>query len=169
MYWSKMVATVAWKALIRVQQVILIAVGFWVTVGVFVEVVGRYVFHTGIMFGFDELSVFPVFWMYMIGAAYATYENSHLKAEVTAMMGMSPRTLGIVKVVVSLIAFALICYILCTWGYNHFVWLLVKHEVTHALRLPLLFVKSSIFFGLILITLYLAIQFITSIGSILHR
>lgn len=38
------------------------------------------------VFGYDEIVLVDSFWMYFIGASYAMYEGSHVKADILARL-----------------------------------------------------------------------------------
>lgn len=48
------------------------------------EVVMRYVFKSSLM-GVEEVMVFPIIWLYMLGGANASYEKSHIECGILTL------------------------------------------------------------------------------------
>lgn len=65
----------------RVAQILLTGLICTVALGQFVQVITRYVFQTPVM-GLEETMLYPMFWLYMLGAVNASRENTHIRANV---------------------------------------------------------------------------------------
>ncbi|MDP5350025.1 MAG: TRAP transporter small permease subunit [Paracoccaceae bacterium] len=65
----------------RVAQILLTGLFCTVALGQFVQVITRYVFQTPVM-GLEETMLYPMFWLYMLGAVNASRENTHIRANV---------------------------------------------------------------------------------------
>jgi len=161
---------IVWKGLLKVEEAVLVTLGLWLTATLTAEVIARYVFHSGIMLGFDELYVHILFWVYILGAVRATYYDKHLKAGlISTYIGTNERAQLMLKTVISFITLAVIAYITFAWGYPHFRWILDLGEQSSTYMWPMKYAKSSIFIGFLLITIYLVSNFITTTRRILHR
>ena len=65
----------------RFAQILLTTLICTVALGQFVQVITRYVFQTPVM-GLEETMLYPMFWLYMLGAVNASRENTHIRANV---------------------------------------------------------------------------------------
>lgn len=112
---------------------------------VFVQVWLRYVFHVPMLW-VEEIAVTPAFWVYMMGAAYAAYERSHIKVDLVETMIHNRKRRLLIKLITSLITLGF-AMLLVYWGYHFFVWDLQMNMETATLRYPLIYGRCSIFFG----------------------
>lgn len=65
----------------KVAQILLTGLICTVALGQFAQVITRYVFQTPVM-GLEETMLYPMFWLYMLGAVNASRENTHIRANV---------------------------------------------------------------------------------------
>ena len=65
----------------RFAQILLTTLICTVALGQFAQVITRYVFQTPVM-GLEETMLYPMFWLYMLGAVNASRENTHIRANV---------------------------------------------------------------------------------------
>ncbi len=112
---------------------------------VFIQVWLRYVFHVPMLW-VEEIAVTPAFWLYMMGAAYAVYERSHIRVDIVEIAIHNPRRRLSIRFISSLITLGL-AMLLVWWGYQFFVWDLKMNMETATLRYPLIYARSSIFFA----------------------
>lgn len=156
-----------WSALLSLQKGILIASACFLTLLLFAEVVMRYLIHYPGM-EVEEIATLVAFWLYLIGAAYGTYERSHIKAEVLHLFFKDQRKLAAARAIVTFIALIL-AGIMVHWGYRYFIWGLTKGEQSRVLLMPMVYAQSSIFFGAILIALYFLAELVDRICQALGR
>ena len=71
--------------LVAAQKVILILASLALSGVMVSEVVSRYFLGYPI-WGWEELAMISAMWLYMIGAAMAAYERSHLKVEIVPLL-----------------------------------------------------------------------------------
>ena len=112
---------------------------------VFVQVWLRYVFHVPMLW-VEEIAVTPAFWFYMMGAAYAVYERSHITVDIVRVMVRSPKRRLIIRFISALITLGL-AMLFVYWGYHFFVWDLQMNMETATLRYPMIYGRCSIFFA----------------------
>ena len=112
---------------------------------VFVQVWLRYVFHVPMLW-VEEIAVTPAFWFYMMGAAYAVYERSHIRVDIVEIAIRNPRRRLIIRFISALITLGL-AMLFVWWGYKFFIWDLQMNMETATLRYPMIYGRSSIFFG----------------------
>lgn len=115
----------------------------------FVQVFTRYVLQTPVM-GLEEATVFPSLWLYMMGAANASRENSQIRANVLEIFIKSERghaRLGIVTEIVSLI----VCGWLMRWSWDfmRYSWRTWRESAT--LYWPTFYADVALLIGLALV------------------
>ena len=143
-----------WNLLLFVQRKVLLATSL-IMIGILVGVVVmRYVLHAD-FFGYDELALVDSFWMYFIGASYAMYQKSHVKADIFANLFHKTGQLRLrivsgfmqiaLQLVFDVLAFNMIMRSLTTW------------PTTSSWRIPFIFPQLSIFIGFLLMTFYLVV------------
>ena len=72
------------KTLIQVQYGASIVAALMLLVMIGYEVFARYVLKSSLM-GIEELMLFPIIWLYMLGGANASYENSHIECGILTL------------------------------------------------------------------------------------
>ena len=112
---------------------------------VFIQVWMRYVFHIPMLW-VEEIAVTPAFWLYMMGAAYAVYERSHIRVDIVEITIHNPRRRLLIRFISALITLGL-AMLLVYWGYQFFVSDLQMKMETATLRYPLIYARCSIFFA----------------------
>ena len=126
----------------------------------FFVVVLRYWFQAD-LFAYEEWVLMIAFWVYFLGAAMGSYQNTHVKADFLLSLIDNVKTKWIV-VNCTLFIETLICIVLSYWG-----WLMLAEEIsaypdwqrTTGLELPFFIPKLGIFLGFILMTFYTALHF----------
>jgi TRAP-type C4-dicarboxylate transport system permease small subunit len=163
----KKVALAVWRGLVCIQKGVLIASATFLIVLLTAEVIMRYVIHYPGM-EVEEIATLLAFWLYFMGAAYGTYDRSHIKADVTYLMFKDPKKLAIAKV--SAVAITLVLTgIMVSWGYNYFVWGITQGERSRILFMPMVLSQSSIFFGAILMFLYFATELVDMVRQAMGK
>jgi len=163
----KNIGLLAWRALVTAQRGFLIAGTCFLVVLLTSEVIMRYVIHYPGM-EVEEIATLVAFWLYFIGAAYGTYDRSHIKAEIFHLVFKNPRKLAAVRVTATLITLAL-SGLMVYWGYLYFVWGITKVERSRVLLMPMVISQSSIFFGAILMFLYFLAELVDRMCQALGR
>ena len=116
-----------------------------------VVVVARYVLHVNVL-GYDEIILVGAYWMYFIGASYAMWEESHIRADMLGAV-LSPRhnlILGIVVKIIQVILGLPLIYL----AYEMLAFDLQTKPSTIDWGIPYLIPQSAIFFGYIVMTFY---------------
>lgn len=155
-----------WKMIIRLQQAILVGLSLYFVILVVAEVLFRYFLKMPLMF-VEELCVYSIFWLYLLGAAYGTYDRSHIKGELVQMFFKSSRVVGGFKVGVTFICLVL-SVLMSIWGYQSFMWDLHAHGETQMLFLPLAYARLSIFVGFAFMTIYFLAELIDSFRVVMR-
>lgn len=148
---NKLEKTIFWRVLAKIQEYILIILGVIVAGIVAIETIGRFV---GFNFsGYEELLVISVFWLYMFGCAYGSYENSQIRADILETL-MKEGTAKDVLVTIKLILTLILGAIMLVWAIQLVQWSTEQQTMTTVYRLPMTIGHSSMVVGLSLTTFY---------------
>ena len=160
-----------WVVLLKMQIVLLVC-AFLVTLScMLLEVIFRYILEIEI-YGLEELASAVCIWVYFLGAAYATYEGTHLKADLAHLFIRTSQSEAIWKAVISIITLGLACYVM-TWSYDYLIWGFTMGEY---LRIggavgsfPSVYSHGGIFVGFILIVLYFTVESIRRLRTVFQK
>ena len=148
---TKIRSNPAWKALLKLQEIILVACGALCCLIFVVEVFMRYVL-TKDFFGFEEFVLLFAMWMYFVGGSYAMYKKEHISAEMIGLV-LKGRTLDSARVIVSWITF-IIAAVFAVWGVDFFLYALEKPAFTTVWKMPRLVSQSALTVGYVLMSVY---------------
>lgn len=125
----------------------------------FFVVILRYWFQAD-LFAYEEWILMIAFWVYFLGAAMGSYNNTHVKADFLLSLIDSVRTKWIV-VNCTIFIEVVVGIVLSYWG-----WLMLWEEIsayphwqrTTGLDLPFVIPKLGIFLGFVLMTFYTSLH-----------
>lgn len=140
------------------MRTIIILVTVMATCTMFLQVVARYVFEISIS-GLDELTGHTAVWLYLMGAAYGTFDRSHIKAEMMHLVIKNPRVLSGIRALSTAVAVVVACYMM-VWSFGYIKWSIMKHEITPTLQIPTVIFQMSILLGAIFMVIYFIVEFI---------
>lgn len=140
------------------MKMVIIIVTVMATFTMFLQVIARYVLEISIS-GLDELTGHTAVWLYIMGAAYGTYDRSHIKAEVVHLFIKNQRVLSAIRALSTSIALVVACY-MTVWSFGYIKWSIMKHEITPTLQIPTAIFQSSILIGAALMVLYFFVELI---------
>ncbi len=124
----------------------------------FIQVVTRYIFEVPIM-GLEETMVIPTIWLYMLGAANASRENTQIRANVLEIFIKTERGHLILALVGEVISFIISVWLTYwAWDYAKYAWRVWKESPT--LYIPTFYHECAIFIGLLLVTAFIAMHII---------
>ena len=130
-------------------------------------VICRYFLHIPLMW-WEEIILYSVFWFYLAGAAYATYDRSHIKGGIIQIFIKNrPKVLVCFQAGAALLCLGL-SGLLTVWGYNNFIWNLEANSRSTQLFLPLAYAQLSLPVGFILMAVYFLAEFIVSVRGLLR-
>ena len=115
-------------------------------------VIKRYLFK-GNFYGSDEIIMLFAFWLYFMGAAYGSFENSHIKADLLNVYIRNVRLKDGVGLLAQLLTVAVNTVVLL-WAARYFSTEIRRWGLSTALKIPLVIPKSSVFFGFLLMEFY---------------
>lgn len=160
-----------WKAiygiLIKIQRFVGISVCILVPLIVVYQVILRYVLKAPLM-GIEEMLVFPIIWMYMIGGSVASEQRNHIECGILTLYIKKERTMQIFKCFKSVFSLAVAVW-LCYWSYWYFSYSLKLWKLSDLLRWPMFFAESALFVGFVLMTFFTLIELIDHFSEVIHR
>jgi TRAP-type C4-dicarboxylate transport system permease small subunit len=151
---------------LNAQKLLLICLFLPLTGAMFAEVIARYVIGKG-FFAIEDFIGYTAVWLYFIGAAYATHERTQVKAEIVSMIFKSPRTLNIIKTLVTTIAFLVAC-LMTQWSYKFVVWSISMGERTPVHQVPFVYFEVAILVGSVFMAIYFLIELIDYARQVYH-
>lgn len=159
------------KVLIGVLSFVLTANSLLLTLIIVGAATTRYVLKIN-FYGYDEIAVLIAFWLYFIGAAYGSYNNTHVSADVVDAY-MPEGTLKKVFAVLRHLITASVCGIFAYYGYSFFMFGFAGPLGNYTFqpksmvwRIPLWTSYSAISVGLIFMEIYFIRNLILSIKAL---
>ncbi|RQD71911.1 MAG: TRAP transporter small permease subunit [Tindallia sp. MSAO_Bac2] len=123
------------------------------------QVLLRYVFRLPLM-GIEELLMFPIIWLYMLGGANASRTRSHIECGILTLYireGTKGRAIfNMVRVTVCVLVSCWLTY----WAFFYLQYALRMMKSSPLLKLPMIVAESAVFIGLALMTLYAIIELV---------
>lgn len=153
--------------LVALQNMISVIVLFSLLTLIFIQVLLRYVFNLPLM-GIEELMLFPTIWLYMLGAANASEERSHIVVDIADVFIKSQKLLQIIHFIKNVIS-AIIAVILTYWCFNYFQYSLKLWKLSPLLSMPMFLAESALFIGLVLMSIYSLSDFVKNIRTLIFK
>lgn len=147
------------KSLLKIKSVFLILSTFLLALTFFLVVVFRYILESD-LFAYEEWLLPMCFWLFFLGSAIGTYEDSQIKADILEEWFKDPRTIWLRRVILTAIELVITLF-LVYWGV-----LMLRDEIaaypqwqtTIALRIPFFVPRLGIFVGLVFMAFYSALH-----------
>lgn len=113
----------------------------------FVAVLMRYVFHED-FFGYEEILLTVILWMYYLGAAYATYNETHIRGDIASFLFKTGKQKKFYNI--SMVAFSIIIMSFwIVWGFQYASWNVLSGGTSSALHIPLWIGQIAIYVGIL--------------------
>ena len=144
--------TIFWTVLHRLIVILMVAGSIASTACMVYSVILRYAFK-GNFYGSDEVIMLFAFWLYFMGAAYGSFEDSHIKADLLTVYLKDMHIKDLFTIVSELLTVAVNTVVL-SWATRFFFSEIAKWGLSTSLKIPLIIPKSSIFFGFLLMEFY---------------
>lgn len=159
--------SILWKALTQIMSIILIVCGGCLVLLVGVNVFLRYVLKTSYA-GIDDVLLLLSIWLYWIGGAYGSYEDSHISGNLTNLIIKNQRTRQYVNIVVRLIT-TIVSGVFAYWSiFEYALWNIQAGTVTTGIRLPHIVINIALTIGICLMFLYSLYHLLVSIVTSLY-
>ena len=131
------------RILIKVARPAVVVLSLFIAVSMVAGIVARSVFNAP-MLGLEELILFSVMWLYMLGAGLAAQEGTHLKADFLHVLSSNKSFLAGAKLLSALISFVMaIVFVVWSWDLLH--WGVTRQQSTAVLQIPLYASQASLF------------------------
>lgn len=119
-------------------------------------------------FGLEELVLMAAMWLYMLGAALASRERSHLSADFIQAFSKNETLNNVTRFIATAISL-FIAVLFVTWSYSLFAWGFEKGQVTPVFGIPRYFSQGSLFVASILLLIYTLRDFINDTRLLFHK
>ena len=131
----------------------------------FVQIIARYLLALPLP-GLEEILVYPTLWLYMVGSANASRQNTQISANVLDIFLKTERSQKIIRCVAQVLSLIIVCW-LFYWAmdfeqYSRKVW-----KATSYLYYPLYLAEVALPAGLGLMVLFTACNLVTEVRSLL--
>ena len=137
---------------VSLQRAFLFSLMALLTAAMFAEIVTRYFFNTS-LFGLEEFVGYTAVWVYFIGAAYGSYERSHIKAEFIDVLFRGPRLSKGIRSIAAAIS-TWMCIIFTKWSYDFVAESIQMNERSPTHNVPMVYFHSALLVGGVLMTIY---------------
>lgn len=105
------------------------------------------------VFGIEELVLLGAMWLYMLGAALASRDRTHLSADFVQVVSKSPRVIKGFQIFATLISLVM-AVLIATWSYDLLFWAVKKGQTTAVMKMPLYLSQGSLFIASVLFVFY---------------
>lgn len=146
--------------MVKVQRAFLCYLLLMLTLAMLAEILARFFLNKSI-FGLSDFVGYTSVWLYAVGASYATYERSHIKAEFLGVFLRSGRSLHLSRLIAASISTAMSA-VFTKWSYELCIYSIQVQEKTHAYPVPKVIFQSSFFVGGIIMTIYFLWEAVSS-------
>ena len=106
------------------------------------------------MLGLEEIILFSVMWLYMMGAALASRDRSHLSADFVAVFVKRKALRDGLHLIASLISLIMVLAFV-VWSFDLLAWGVSRQQTTPVFRIPQFLSQASIFAASLLFLFYL--------------
>lgn len=146
------------RAILRLQNFIIIFAGCIMALTFFCVVILRYLFDAD-LFAYEEWLLPIAFWMFFIASAIATHDDVHINADILGVFLKNPRYIWIRTIIVKTIELFILCYL------NYLGYVMIAEEVSAyptwdtsiALKIPFLVPRLGIALGFLMMAVYTAL------------
>jgi len=152
-----------WEYLLLAQRPIMVISTVTVIVTLVGVVLSRHVLHYNFL-GYNEVIVVAAIWMYFIGSACGSWEESHINADILSQFvsGRTKIKLSIISKTIQVLIGIPMIYLAGEMLHFDFR----TNPVTLDLQIPLAFPHAAIFISFVLMTFYSAIYIFREINKL---
>lgn len=152
------------QVMVKLQRAFLYYITLSLALAMLTDMASRFFFNQSV-FGLSDFVGYASVWLYAIGSSFATYENSHIKAEFINGMVRSHRARHIFRLIAASVS-TLMSAIFTKWSYDLCVYSIEIQEKTQAYPVPKVIFQASFFVGGILMTIYFIWEIIDCLISL---
>lgn len=140
------------NAIVIFMKAAVTLLGVFVSFAMVIGIASRSLLSTPV-FGLEELVLMAAMWLYVLGAALASRERSHLSADFIQAFSKNQSLNNITRFIADAISLV-IAVLFVTWSYSLFAWGFEKGQVTPVFGIPRYLSQGSLFFASILLMIY---------------
>ena len=150
--------------LVKVQYGVSVVAALALLVMIGYEVFARYVLRSSLM-GIEELMLFPIIWLYMLGGANASYEKSHIECGILTLYVKKEKSQKIFEAVKRTLCVIILTW-LCYWGFFFYSYSLKTWKLADITFAPLFFANVALTVGFVLMLIYAVRDVIAAYGNL---
>ncbi len=148
----------------RIVQILLTGLICTVALGQFVQVITRYVFQTPVM-GLEETMLYPMFWLYMLGAVNASRENSHIRANVLEIFLETERARIVLACLGEVLSLIIGLWLLTwVWDFMRYSWRVWRESPT--LYIPVFYADVALLVAMVLMLAWSALHLVRHLRAL---
>lgn len=154
------------RSLVKAMNAIIIVAGCIMALTFFFVVILRYGFSAD-LFAYEEWLMVIAFWMFFLASAVATYNNTHINADILGILLHDPRKIWLRGLLVTGIELAILSFLTYLGAIMILedLALYPRWQTTIALKIPFVVPRMGIFLGLLLMTVFSLISLIVQIKT----
>lgn len=156
MDYSSKIQNTIWKKILKIiislQRAVVLLIGIAVPLIVVYQVILRYVLKKPLM-GIEELLVFFIIWLYMLGGSVASEQRNHIECGILTLYIKKDKSIKLFNCIKSMFS-VVICSWLTYWGYWYFGYSLKLWKTSDILHIPMFFGEGVIFIGFALMLFF---------------
>jgi len=154
----------AWSK--KIQRLIMITTTAFIIASVGTAAAMRYIFGKD-LYGAEEFITIAAFWMYFMGAVYATHTRSHITAEIFSTLCRNAFIRRGVYLFAAVTTIGL-SLLYTWWGWEFFYWSLTEGGKTTVWQVPLVVGHTAVFLGFVGMSWYFVQNFVEDVADILN-
>lgn len=132
----------------------------------FIQVIARYILNLPLP-GLEELMIYPALWLYFLGSANASRQNTQITANVLEIFLKTERSKLILRIIGQVLSLIIVCW-LFYWAMDYEKYARRVWKETSYLFYPLYLAEVSVPVGLGLMTLYTFTNLVSMVKSLLN-
>lgn len=140
------------NVLVNVQYDVSVVCAFLLLAMIGYQVIARYVLHANLM-GIEEVMVFPMIWLYMLGGCNASCEKSHIECGILTLYIKKERSILIFEAVKRTLCFVILAWI-CRWSFFFFSYSLKTWKLADITYAPLFYANAALTVGFVIMEIY---------------
>lgn len=149
------------------MKVAVAVMGIFVSFAMVIGIVSRSLLGVQV-FGLEELVLTAAMWLYMLGAALASRERSHLSADFIEAFSSNETLHDATRLVATALSVVMAAFFV-TWSYSLFAWGVEKGQVTPVFSIPQYISQCSLFVASVLLLLYALRDLIHDVGKLFFK
>lgn len=136
----------------KVLSVIIVSCAAISTLMMFVYVLMRYFLNINFQ-GFEEIILVFVFWLYYMGAAFGSFESSHIVADLAESFIKNERTKRVLGLFVDVVKVCVMCALVYL-AYDYVAWSLKMGSHTPVYKLPSVVTQGALLLGFVIMLFF---------------